>query len=76
MSRSYIYAVCGLTIVASIVVVGLDNLLGGAIAVRVPRLTFYSERAGLYAFGMAWLTASRVFPGVTSGAERFAPWKE
>ncbi len=76
MTRSYIYAGCGLTIIASIVVVGGDNLLGGAIADRVPRLTFYSERAALYAFGVAWLTASRVFPGVTSGAERFAPWKE
>lgn len=76
MLRSHIYELCGLTIIATIVVLGGDNLLGGPIAARVPRLTFYGERTGLIAFAVAWLTASRVLPGVSSGAERFAPWSE
>lgn len=76
MWRSYIYATCGLVIVASIVAVGGDHLLEGAITAKVPRLTFYCERAGLFAFGIAWLTASRVFPVLTSREERFAPWSD
>ncbi len=37
----------------------------------VERLTFYGEMAGLLAFGIAWLTASRVLPVVTNADERF-----
>jgi len=57
--RAYIYTICGITIAASILLPALDNFSGGAITVRIDRLTFYGETAGLMAFGIAWLTASR-----------------
>jgi len=68
--RASIYAVCGITIVAVIVVLAIDGLLGGAIHARIPRLTFYGEFTGLVAFGVAWLIASRVLPIISSKKER------
>lgn len=68
--RAGIYAVCGITIVAVIVVLAIDGVLGGAIRERIPRLTFYGEFAGLAAFGVAWLIASRVLPIISSKKER------
>ncbi len=70
--RAYIYAICGIVIVASIVIIAIDNLLGGIISSRISRLTFYGERAGLIAFGIAWLSASRVLPVLTRKEERFS----
>jgi hypothetical protein len=64
--RAYIYAICGITIVASILIIAIDNLSGGIISSRINRLTFYGENAGLIAFGIAWLTASRTLPLITS----------
>jgi len=64
--RAYIYAVCGSTIVASILIIAIDNYTGGIISSRIDRLTFYGENAGLIAFGIAWLTASRTLPLITS----------
>ena len=64
--RAYIYAVCGSTIVASILIIAIDNFTGGIISSRIDRLTFYGENAGLIAFGIAWLTASRTLPLITS----------
>ncbi|WP_231757227.1 hypothetical protein [Microbulbifer elongatus] len=34
------------------------------------RLTYYVESAGLFAFGVAWLTASRMLPFITTEDER------
>ena len=34
------------------------------------RLTYYVEATGLAAFGVAWLTASRIFPVITNEDER------
>ena len=34
---------------------------------------FYGEAAGLFAFGISWLTASRTVPGLTHPEERFSP---
>ncbi|GAB2525752.1 hypothetical protein GCM10008940_30600 [Microbulbifer agarilyticus] len=34
------------------------------------RLTYYVEATGLFAFGIAWLTASRMLPFITSEDER------
>lgn len=72
--RAYIYAICGATIVVSILIIATDKCFGGFISSRVTRLTFYSERAGLIAFGIAWLSASRVFPFISSEEERFSPF--
>ncbi len=74
--RSYIYALCGITILVSVLIIAIDNLTGGIISARVPRLTFYGERAGLIAFGISWLTASRVLPILTRNDERFSPFSD
>jgi hypothetical protein len=69
--RALVYALCGLVIVVSILVIGYDNSTGGALSARIPRLVFYGERAGLIAFGISWLTASRVLPLITAKNERW-----
>jgi hypothetical protein len=71
--RAYIYAICGITIIASILILVLDHVSGGVISTHIDRLTFYCENAGLIAFGIAWLTASRTFPLITrKGDDRFS----
>ena len=60
--RAAVYAICGIIIVASILILAVDHLFDGAIRSRIVRLTFYGESAGLVAFGIAWLVASRVLP--------------
>ena len=74
--RAAIYAVCGAAILLSIVVLGADHLLHGALSQRIPRLVFYGEATGLIAFGISWLTASRTLPLVTREDERFSPMRE
>jgi predicted transporter len=71
--RATIYAICGLLIVGSIVVLAYDGLTGHSISQRIPRLTYYGETTGLVAFGFSWLTASRVLPVLTRADERFSP---
>jgi len=75
--RSFIYAICGVTILISIGVIGLDILFHEAISSRIGRLTFYCEAVALVAFGIAWLTASRILPLITSKKERLpiSPFK-
>jgi hypothetical protein len=68
--RAYIYAGCGIAILLAIAVLAYDGLTGGSISSSVTRLTFYGERAGLIAFGISWLVASRVLPGITAADER------
>ncbi len=72
-ARATIYALCGITIILCIVVIAVDALLGGALTAKVVRLVFYAERAALIAFGISWLTASRVLPFLTRADERFSP---
>ena len=73
MSRVYIYAICGITIIAAILTLAFDHFSGGTISAKLPRLTFYCERAALIAFGVSWLTASRTLPIITRKDERFSP---
>jgi len=70
--RAYIYAVCGITIIISILILGYDNLSNYSISSKITRLTFYGENAGLIAFGIAWLTASRMLPVLTGKEERLS----
>jgi len=72
-ARASIYVLCGLAIVLSILLLAADHLFGGRLSASVPRLTFYGERTALIAFGISWLTASRVIPVLTRADERFAP---
>ena len=71
--RAIIYTLCGLAMLLAIAVLALDNFFSGALSARIPRLTFYGEAAGLVAFGLSWLTASRVLPLITRQEERFSP---
>ena len=72
-ARAAIYAVCGIAIVLAILVLAIDSVSGGPLSARIPRLTFYGEGTALVAFGISWLTASRVLPIITRRDERFSP---
>ena len=75
-ARATIYALCGIVILLSIVVLAVDNLSHGTLRAIVPRLTFYGETTGHVALGISWLTASRVLPVLTREDERFSPLRE
>ncbi len=72
-ARATIYALCGIAILLSILALAFDHFSGRTLSARIPRLTFYGEATGLIAFGISWLIASRVLPGVTRPDERFSP---
>lgn len=74
LRRSKIYVTCGLVIVAVMAIMALDHFTHAALTALLPRLTFYCEGAGLVAFGVSWLTASKVIPGISSQSERFSPF--
>lgn len=71
--RAFIYVLCGIVIIASILMMVFDRTSGGVLSSRISRLVFYCESAALVAFGISWLTASRVFPILTKSDERFSP---
>lgn len=75
-TRASIYAVCGFAILLAMAVIALDSLLGGRLSSGFARLTFYGEATGLIAFGVSWLTASRVLPVITRPEERFSPFAD
>jgi hypothetical protein len=75
-ARATVYAICGIAILLSILVLAFDNFSRGTLREIVPRLTFYGEAVGLVAFGVSWLTASRVLPVLTRKDERFSPFNE
>jgi hypothetical protein len=62
--RSYIYAACGLGMVVSIVLFMASTRPDHDV------LVFWGEAVGLVSFGISWLTASRVLPGITRPSER------
>lgn len=70
--RSWLYGLCCAVIVAVLLVLALDHFAGNPIGSRVPRLVFYGEQAALIAFGLSWLVASRVLPGITDPRERIS----
>jgi hypothetical protein len=74
-ARATIYAICGIAIVVAIGVLAVNSFTQGAVGKLIPRITFYGETVGLVAFGISWLTASRVLPVITSEDERFSPFR-
>jgi hypothetical protein len=74
--RELVYAICGVAILAAILVMALDRLTGNSLSAAVPRLDFYAETSALFAFGVSWLTASRTLPWLTRNDERFSPLSE
>jgi hypothetical protein len=74
LRRSNIYFICGVFILGSMLIMAIDYLTQGSLSSGIHRLTFYCERAGLVAFGISWLTASKVFPFISSENERLRPF--
>ncbi len=72
--RCSIYAACAAAIVFSILILGVDGLFNNFIKDVIPNLTFIFEAVGLVAFGIAWLTASRILIGLTDPDERIRPF--
>jgi anaerobic C4-dicarboxylate transporter len=58
--------------VAAIVVLALNGLVKEDPENTSSQLVFYGEAAALVAFGVSWLTASRMLPVVTRKNERIA----
>jgi len=73
--RAWVYAVCGLVIVVSILTLAFDHFSKGVLSSKITGLIFYGELTALVAFGVSWLTASRILPGLTRQDERFYPFK-
>lgn len=71
--RAFLYVLCGIVIIASMLLMVFDKVTGGVLSSRILRFVFYCERAGLVAFGISWLTASRTLPVLTRSDERFSP---
>ena len=69
-ARAWIYLFCCIAIGLAIAILGVDGLSGGLLSHRFTRLTFYGETTGLVAFGISWLVASHVLPGITRPEER------
>lgn len=70
--RARIYAVCGVLIVVAIAVMAIDTLTDEALSAKFDQLTFVGEGVALVAFGVSWLTASRILPGLTREDERLS----
>ncbi|HTS76350.1 MAG TPA: hypothetical protein VMG40_09115 [Bryobacteraceae bacterium] len=70
--RAFLYAVCGVAIIASILILVIDTISDGALSRAIPRLVFQCERAALVAFGISWLTASHILPVLTRKDERLS----
>jgi hypothetical protein len=68
--RAFIYAICGIIIVTSILIIAIDLHSDGIISSKITRIIFFSEGAALISFGIAWLIASRIFPIITRDDER------
>jgi hypothetical protein len=71
-ARAFVYAACGSVIGLSIVVLAVDHFSHGGLRALDPRLTFHGEYSALVAFGVSWLTASRMLPVITAKNERLS----
>lgn len=71
--RAIIYAACGLVIIASIVIMAYYSFTRESTDIK--QVIFYGERAGLIAFGISWLLASHILPGVSTSNERHTPFR-
>lgn len=74
--RAAIYVLCGIAIVVSILVLAIDYFLGHRLSNSFTTLTFWGEALALWAFGIAWFTASKVVPGLARQGEQFSPLRD
>ncbi|MDM5270801.1 DUF998 domain-containing protein [Sulfurovum sp. zt1-1] len=70
--RAVVYALCGVVMIAAMMIMFIDFLLDDALSGYIERLTYYCEASALIAFGIAWLLASMTLPLVTTKNERFS----
>ena len=68
--RAGVYAVCGVVMICAIATLAANHFFNDAISRKFHQLVFFGELAGLLAFGVSWLTAARVLPGLTRSDER------
>lgn len=70
--RSRIYLACFWAMIAAMAVLFVNGMWGEKLGIetRIPRIVFYGEAVALSAFGLCWLVASRVLPGLTRPEER------
>lgn len=59
--RRVVYLVCGYIILASIAAVVIAQFTVPAALMKTAAVTFYAELVALWAFGAAWLVASKIF---------------
>lgn len=59
--RAVIYALCGVAIATSILILAIDHFSNGSISEKIKNLTFIFENVGLVSFGIAWFTAGGYF---------------
>jgi len=58
-TRAYIYAICGVVIIACILIIGIHNFVSDKESISNSRLTFWGEFFALCAFGTSWFIASQ-----------------
>ena len=71
-ARALIYSICGIVMLLSLVALAVDHFAGGFLSRVDPWLTYHGEYASLTAFGVSWLTASRMLPLLTREDERIS----
>jgi hypothetical protein len=68
--RVRIYTVCGWVIIVCILVIGIVQIPAAAELKRVWALAFWAEFFALWAFGFAWIVASKFLPWFADKDER------
>jgi len=66
--RMGIYTACGLVMIASLIFLSVGKFFH--FYQLIPNAVYLGEQAGLMAFGLSWLTASKVVPGLATSYER------
>lgn len=71
--RARIYALCGWVIVSAMLGLGAAELLLPASTVSAYEMTYWAEFVALWAFGIAWITASKALPFLVDSEEALYP---
>ena len=71
-TRAALYGACGIAIILAMASMVVNHLMDDALSNSFPQFTFYAEATGLVAFGIAWLTASRILPYLTRSDEKLS----
>lgn len=69
--RMVIYLICAIAILGSVAALGVGGIFD--LGEKYRGFVFAGESAGLFAFGISWLTASKVVPWLADDKERLHP---